>query len=106
KPPADQSRKMEQPAKELSVDSAGGRNRSQRRATGSLRCAQPAGPEAAGGQRRAVAPVLAGGHGSLPEGFERSERRNVRDQRRLQEGADFTERLPRRRLSLVAGRRV
>ena len=84
---ADQSRQVEQPAEKLSVDRAGRRSRGQRRAIGALRCPQPAGAQAAGRQRRATSSVLAAGHGGLPEGFERSECRNLGDQRRLQEGA-------------------
>ena len=36
--------------------------------TGALRRPQSGGAQAAGRQRRAAAPVLAGGHGGLPEG--------------------------------------
>ena len=74
--------------------------------TGTLRRPQPGGAQAAGCQRHAASPVLAGGHGGLPEGLERSERRDLGDQCGLQEGARLDERVPRRRVSVVAGRRI
>ena len=81
--------------------------RGQRRATGALRRPQPGGAQAPGCQRHAASSVLAGDHGGLPEGLQRSERRDLGDQCRLQEGATTRmNRLPRRRLSVVAGRRI
>ena len=78
----------------------------QRRTAGEIRCAQSAGAEAPGRQRRAAAAVLASGHGSLPEGIERSECGNLRGQPELQESLGFDRGVPQRRVSVVAGRRI
>ncbi len=58
---------------------------------------------AGGAQLRAIP---AAGDGSVPHRVERGERRDLGDQRRLQEGAGVDAGLPQRRVSVVAGRRV
>ena len=72
---------------------SGGRLR-QRRRTGPLRRAQPAGAQASGRRRHATAAVQPADHGSLPEGLERSERGRVGEESELQESAGFDRRVP------------
>jgi hypothetical protein len=53
-----------------------------------------------------AAPVQPGHHGSLSEGIERGQCRDLRLQPRLQEDLRFADGVPKRRQSLVAGRRI
>ena len=71
--------------------------------TGQIRRSQPGGLEAAHCRRRAAASIPAAGHGGLPEGIERGERRDVGGQCRLQEGLGVDAGIPQRRVSVVAG---
>ena len=71
-----------------------------------LRRAQSAGAQEAGRGRRAASPVQPADHGSLPEGRERDLRRHLVEERRLQEGLRQHDRLPERRVSVVAGGRI
>ena len=68
---------VERTAEELQGDRRGGLRLRQRRRTGPLRRAQPAGAQAAGRRRHAIAAVQPGDHGSLFEGVKRSERGRV-----------------------------
>ena len=71
-----------------------------------IRQPQSARAEAPHCGRREIASVLAGDHGSLAEGRERSLCRNFRREPGFQEGLGFDHRLSQRPVSVVAGRRI
>ena len=73
---------------------------------GALRRAQSAGDQAPRGERDVAAPVQPGDHGSLFEGVERGQCRDLGNQSGLQEDPRFADGVPRRRESLVAGRGI
>ncbi len=67
---------------------------------------EPAGLAPSGHRRRRAAAVFRGGAGRLLQGVERGVRRDLRQERRLQEGLRGDDRHPRRGLSVVPARRA
>src|SRR5262249_18660711 len=101
-----QPAEVERAAEKLQGGSRAGRSLRQHLDDGEVRSSESASTEAPGRCRGKAACVFAGDHGRVLRGRQRTPQGSLGRKPGLQEGPGFDDRLPQRRLPLVAGRRI